>query len=132
MLVSSDKGRGMENIPLCLELLLKFPFHLFSKSSSAVQHRSSILDWYKSGHTSLFFFFFFFCPVHCEEEALSYTISYSWAVVPIILNVHEKQLACYLSLFKGTSKSLLYESYHINLSSVILLNIFFNFLCVLP
>lgn len=62
MLVSSDKGRGMENIPLCLELLLKFPFHLFSKSSSAVQHRSSILDWYKSGHTSLFFFFFFLLP----------------------------------------------------------------------
>lgn len=60
--------------------------------ASLVQHSSTEHQYrivHKSGHIS-------FCI--CGEAALSSTISYSWAVGSVTLNVHEDQLICYLFL----------------------------------
>ena len=97
-----DPGKRYSKHPCLFELSLQLRFQSFSKSSSAVCHGASVL-----GCSSIWSRL----PVTCPPSALCRGC---WICY---FKQNEKQLICYLSLFKGTSKSLLYGSYHINLLS---------------
>ena len=107
-----DPGKRYAKHPRLFELTLKLHFQSFSKSSSAVCHGASVLDC--SSISSRL-------PVTCPPSALCrgccllyFLFLGCWICY---FKQNEKQLICYLSLLKGTSKSLLYGSYHINLLS---------------